>query len=148
MQSTPAQGDKLSSGKPSMRERFNALLAEWGPLLLVVYFSIFAIVLIGFALAIKLGFGIGTAATDQQGGSWVGAAGTWGAAWVATKLTQPLRIAATVLITPPLGALLRRLRPRAPKPGDDAARDATEQQPGRGSVTPATSLDETPSGPS
>ncbi len=87
--------------KPTSRERFNALLAEWGPLLVVVYFSIFALVLVGFALAIKAGFGVeGTAGT----------LGTWGAAYVATKLTQPLRIAATFVITPVLGTLLKRFR--------------------------------------
>lgn len=88
--------------KPTSRERFNALLAEWGPLLVVVYFSIFALVLVGFALAIKAGFGVeGTAA---------GTLGTWGAAYVATKLTQPLRIAAAFVITPLLGTLLKRFR--------------------------------------
>ena len=79
MESTPAQGNKASLPepslpepsipKPSMRERFNALLAEWGPLLIVVYLGIFAIVFIGFALAIKFGFGF-------EGTS--GAVGTWG----------------------------------------------------------------------
>jgi hypothetical protein len=87
--------------KPSLRDRFNALLAEWGPLLAIVYFSIFGLVLVGFALAIKAGFGVESTA---------GTVGTWGAAWVATKLTQPLRIAATLVITPAIGALLKRLR--------------------------------------
>jgi hypothetical protein len=93
--------DSTRTPKPTLRDRLNALLAEWGRLLLVVYFSIFGLVLVGFALAIKAGFGIdGTAGT----------VGTWGAAWVATKLTQPLRIAATLVITPALGALLKRFR--------------------------------------
>jgi len=108
--------------KPSMRERYNALLSEWGPLLAVVYFSIFAIVLVGFATAIKLGF---------RPDSMTGTAGTWGAAWLATKLTQPLRIAATLFITPALGTLMRRLR-RQPEEGERA-------------VAPA-ALEETPSG--
>lgn len=99
------------AAKPSTRERFNALLAEWGPLLVIVYFSIFGLVLVGFALAIQFGF-------DVRGAS--GAVGTWGAAYVATQLTKPLRIAATFLITPALGALLRRLR-RAPEPVAEVA---------------------------
>lgn len=90
-----------STPKPNLRDRFNALLAEWGPLLAIVYFSIFGLVLVGFALAIKAGFGVESAA---------GTVGTWGAAWVATKLTQPVRIAATLVITPALGALLKRFR--------------------------------------
>jgi hypothetical protein len=84
-----------------------ALVAEWGPLLAVVWFSIFAIVLVGFALAIQLGF-------ETQ--STAGTLGTWGAAYVATQLTKPLRLAATVLITPALGAFLRRLRRRGAPP--------------------------------
>lgn len=96
MDSTTAPG-----AKPSTRERFNALLSEWGPLLFVVYFSIFGLVLVGFATAIKLGL-------RPEGVT--GAAGTWGAAYIATQLTKPLRIAATFLITPALGALIRRFR--------------------------------------
>ena len=92
---------KPPRAKPSTRERFSALLAEWGPLLPIVYFSIFGIVLVSFAMAIKLGV---------RPESATGTAGTWGAAYVATQLTKPLRIAATFLITPALGALIRRFR--------------------------------------
>lgn len=92
---------KIPAAKRSYRDRFNHLLAEWGQLVLWVYFGIFAIVLVSFAVAIQLGFGVEGAA---------GTAGTWGAAYVATKLTQPLRIAATLIITPALAALLRRVR--------------------------------------
>lgn len=107
--------------KPSYRERFNHLLAEWGSLVLWVYFSIFAIVLVGFVVAIKLGFGVEGAA---------GTAGTLGAAYVATKLTQPLRIAATLVLTPALAALLKRARKRrasipAPAPVEPSAADGS-----------------------
>lgn len=105
--------------KPSLRERYNALLSEWGPLLVIVYFSIFAIVLVGFATAIKLGL---------RPESATGTAGTWGAAWLATKLTQPLRIAATVMITPALGALLRRFR-RQPEPAPSPVEETRSDEP-------------------
>jgi hypothetical protein len=106
--------DSPRTPKPALRDRFNALLAEWGPLLAIVYFSIFGVVLVGFALAIKAGFGVDSTA---------GTVGTWGAAWVATKLTQPLRIAATLVITPALGALLKRVRHgrRSPAPGPEVS---------------------------
>jgi hypothetical protein len=110
--------DSPSTPKPPLRDRLNALLAEWGPLLAIVYFSIFGLVLVGFALAIKAGFGIDSTA---------GTVGTWGAAWVATKLTQPLRIAATLVITPALGALIKRVRhgrSPAPAPEPEAAPNA------------------------
>jgi hypothetical protein len=94
-------------GKPGIKERLNALMTEYGGLALWVYFTIFAIVLVGFALAIRLGF---------KGDSTAATAGTWGAAWVATKLTQPLRIGATLVLTPVIGNLRRRLRRPDPTP--------------------------------
>jgi hypothetical protein len=95
--------------KRSYRERFNHLLAEWGQLVLWVYFGIFAIVIVSFAIAIQLGFK-SAEGTAEAAGTWGGFLATMGAAYVATKLTQPLRIAATLVITPVLAALLRRVR--------------------------------------
>jgi hypothetical protein len=96
MQQTPAR-----TRKPPISERLKALLAEWGPLLLVVWFGLFAIVLVGFVVAIEFGFKVESTA---------GALGTWGAAYVATQLTKPLRFAATLVITPALGTFLKRFR--------------------------------------
>jgi len=93
---------------PAWREKLKVLIAESGAIVLWVYFGIFFAVLIGFALAIQFG-------ANVQGVA--GTAGTWGAAYLATKLTQPLRIAATLAITPALASLLRRFRrKRAPQP--------------------------------
>jgi hypothetical protein len=86
------------SGKPPIKDRFKALMAEYGPLALGVYFTIFGIVLLGFALALDLGLDVGTPA---------GTAGLWATAYVATKLTQPLRILATLAVTPLLVGALR-----------------------------------------
>lgn len=87
--------------KPSIKNRLNQLMAEYGGLALWVYFGIFAVVLAGFAIAIHFGFRPDGAAQT---------AGTLGAAYVATKLTQPLRIAATLVLTPIAGNVRRRLR--------------------------------------
>lgn len=92
---------------PAWRERLKGLIAESGAIVLWVYFSIFGIVLVGFALAIRFG-------ANVQGAA--GTAGTWGAAYLATKLTQPLRIAATLAITPALASLLRRFRGKRGQP--------------------------------
>jgi hypothetical protein len=82
-----------------LKDRLKALLVEYGTLALWVYFAIFGIVWVGFAIAIMTGAKInGT----------IGTAGVWGAAYLATKLTQPLRILATLAITPAVGALLHR----------------------------------------
>lgn len=91
--------------KPPLKERLKTLLEEYGPVAVVIYFSIFALVFAGFAIAISIGVPVESAA---------GTAGTLGAAYVATKLTQPLRILATLLLTPVIGRLVARFKPRPP----------------------------------
>lgn len=90
-------------------ERVKALMAEYGPLALVVYLGTFVVAMAGFSTALVLGAQVDSAA---------GTAGTLGAAWLATKATQPVRIAATLGLTPLVAKLWRRLRPaaEAPKP--------------------------------
>jgi hypothetical protein len=78
-------------------------MVEYGLFALVVYLAIFTLVLFGFVLAIRMGIKVqGAGAT----------AGTWAAAYVATKLTQPLRIMATLALTPLVVRLLPRKKPR------------------------------------
>ena len=73
-------------------------MIEYGSLALWVYFVIFAVVLLGFVLAISMGFHVKSHAMTV---------GTWGAAYLATKITQPLRIAATLVLTPFVMKVLR-----------------------------------------
>ena len=88
-------------------ERLKQLLADYGPVALGVYVAIFGLVLVGFMVAISAGY-------DPEGVA--GSAGLLGAAWVATKLTQPLRILATLALTPVVGRLVLRRRDAS---GDD-----------------------------
>jgi len=90
------------------KERLKALLAEYGRVALVTYLCIFALVLAGFSVAFALGFeghGVGEGASAFRGASLIGAA------YLATKLVQPLRIVATVALTPLVASALKRLRP-------------------------------------
>ncbi len=90
------------------KERLKALLAEYGQLALYTYLGLFAVVLTGFIVAIKAGFAV--ASTE-------GTLTVVGAAWLATKATQPLRIAATLALTPLVSVALRKLRgQRATRP--------------------------------
>lgn len=74
------------------------------------YFALFVVVLSGFALAITLGFSVESAP---------GNLGVLGAAYVATQLTKPLRIGATLVLTPLVARALARLRgPRRPESRD------------------------------
>lgn len=79
-----------------MRKTLKHILAEYGMIAVVVYLTLFTIVFVGSYFAIRLGWTPGSAA---------GQAGAWTAAYVVTKVAQPLRIAATVLITTFLGKL-------------------------------------------
>ncbi|HEY0243533.1 MAG TPA: hypothetical protein VGC52_12790 [Gemmatimonadaceae bacterium] len=79
-----------------MRKTLKNILAEYGMIAVVVYLTLFAIVFVGSYFAIRLGWTPGSAA---------GQAGAWTAAYLVTKVAQPLRIAATVLITTFLGKL-------------------------------------------
>lgn len=86
-----------------MRKTLKSVLAEYGPVALVVYLVIFALVLLGSWAAIRMGWRPATAA---------GGMGTFAAAYLITKVTQPLRIAATLALTPLVARLTRRT-PRA-----------------------------------
>jgi hypothetical protein len=85
-----------AAAKPPLRQRLTALLEEYGKLALVIYFTIFAVVFAGFIIAIAAGVEVESAA---------GGAGLVGAAWLGTKVTQPLRILATLALTPIVGRL-------------------------------------------
>jgi hypothetical protein len=79
-----------------MRKTLKHILAEYGMIAVVVYLSLFTLVFVGSYFAIRLGW---------TPGSVAGQAGAWTAAYLVTKVAQPLRIAATVLITTFLGRL-------------------------------------------
>jgi hypothetical protein len=83
------------------REKLKVLLEEYGRVAIATYFAIFLLTMVGFALAITYGVNIESAK---------GGAGLLMASWVATKLTQPLRIAGTLALTPLIAAALKRLR--------------------------------------
>ena len=84
-----------------MKKTVQKLLAEYGTVAVVVYFTIFFAVLGGFWLAIRFGWRPTSAA---------GTVGTLAAAYIATKVTQPIRIAATLVITPIVAKLYERVR--------------------------------------
>ena len=82
-----------------MKQRLQKIWDAYGSVAIGTYFTIFAAVFAGFALAIKFGLKVESASAT---------AGTLAAAYVATKLTQPLRILATLALTPLVARLLRR----------------------------------------
>jgi hypothetical protein len=101
---------------PPLKDRLRQHFVEYGSLAVWVYFGLFFIVLTGFAVAIQSGAKVESAA---------GTAGTWGAAYVATKLTQPLRILGTLVLTPLAVRIVRRVK-RRPHEGEPPASSEPE----------------------
>jgi hypothetical protein len=96
---TPASCYGARMGRP-LKERLQGLFAEYGRVAIYTYFAIFLLVRAGFARALQFGVEVESAGAGAT---------VLGGAYVATKLTQPLRIFATLLLTPPVAALQRRL---------------------------------------
>jgi len=90
-----------------MRDKLKALLENYGGVALGTYLVLWLAVLAGFAIAIAAGFRAQSA--ESSAGVLLGA-------YLATKVTQPLRIAATLVLTPVVAAVLRRFRGAPPKP--------------------------------
>ncbi len=97
---TPAP---TATAKPSLVERFKTLLLEYGPLAFLIHYTLFGLTVAGFYIAIQLGLQV-----EGSGGK----AGTLLAAYGATQLTKPLRLAALLALTPAVAripAVARRL---------------------------------------
>jgi hypothetical protein len=89
-----------------MKKTLKEILAEYGTIAVVVYLVLFALVFVGSYFAIRFGW-----KTDSTAGT----AGIWTAAYIVTKITQPLRIAATVILSAFAGKLIdRRRKPETP----------------------------------
>jgi hypothetical protein len=84
-----------------MKQKLKDLMADYGRTAIWVYLSIFALSIATFTVSLQLGFEVDGAA---------GTTGTLAAAYLATKAIQPLRIAATVALTPLAAAAVARVR--------------------------------------
>jgi hypothetical protein len=104
--------------KLSIKERLQEHIAEYGALALTIFLLIFALTYLGFFVAIKSGADIGDSAA--------GSTGTFVAAWLATKLTMPLRVGATLVLTPLAAAGLHRIRGTVPAPAQSPTPDQDE----------------------
>jgi len=91
-------------------------MAEYGVIAVGIYFTIFFLCLIGSWAAIERG--VDLAALARRAGlspsGIVANLGAWTAAYIFTKILQPLRIALTVVLTPFVAQLYERMRPRTP----------------------------------
>ena len=91
----------MSRSSPPVKKTVQKLLTEYGTVAVIVYVAIFVAVLGGFWLGIRFGW---------RPQSTAGSVGAFTAAYIATKLTQPIRIGATIVVTPFIAKLYERLR--------------------------------------
>jgi hypothetical protein len=99
-------------------DKLKSLMNEYGPIAVVVYFVIFFAVWAGFSTAISMGVNVAWGATSAAAAGTAGTAGAWTLGYFATKVTQPLRIIATLAVTPFMAKLWKRVRksPAATEP--------------------------------
>jgi uncharacterized membrane protein HdeD (DUF308 family) len=100
----PAQGRK-----PKWRERIKPLLEEYGTFALVIYFGLFF--LVWGVMTVICALGLRQVPVPE--GWWSKLPLPLVAGYIATKATQPLRIAATLVFTPAAAKLWERLRGRS-----------------------------------
>jgi hypothetical protein len=86
-----------------VRKSLTDVMTEYGTIGLLVYVALFFLVLSGAWAAIRMGWQPESVATNM---------GTFAAAYVATKIAQPVRIASTVVLTPIVARVYRRVMPR------------------------------------
>jgi hypothetical protein len=90
--------------------KFRHLVVEYGAIALIVHYVIFAIVIVSFWAAIRLGW---------KPSDTLANVGAWTAAYIAAKITQPARIVATIALTPFVARIYDRMtgkKRREPSP--------------------------------
>jgi hypothetical protein len=126
------------AAKRTLKDRLSAHMAEYGKIALYTYLVLSLSTIAGFSVAIGAGVSPSSA---------TGVLGVIGAGWIAAKATMPLRILATLGLTPLVAAVVRRWWPARPDDegddeGDDAADDAaTADPPTADAATDAAAVD-------
>lgn len=90
---------------PPVRRRLQDILIEYGVVALVVHYALGALAFVGIYVAIRTGW--------QPRGTVQGA-GVWAAAYGVYKLSMPVRIPITLVITPFAARLYERVTGRKP----------------------------------
>ena len=86
-----------------MRKKFTAVLTEYGVIAVILYFAMFFAVLFGAYFALKAGW-------TPKG--FAAETGRWVVAYGIAKLSTPIRLAATVALSPLVARVWDRLRGR------------------------------------
>ena len=81
------------------KARWDVVKAEYGRVAIWTYLTLWALVLLTYFLALKMGLDVDVA--GEATSALVGA-------WVAAKVTQPARILLTIVLTPFVARVLRK----------------------------------------
>ena len=98
----PASAPDAATEEPPKGNRIKQLFEEYGAAALITWFSIFGATLAGFRVALEYGY-------TPEGD--LGGLGAWGIAYVGAQVVKPVRIVATVALTPLVASVVGRFRP-------------------------------------
>ncbi|HET9622885.1 MAG TPA: hypothetical protein VFP84_16040 [Kofleriaceae bacterium] len=100
----PVGGDPQPSVPPRklpLKERLSVLFADYGKIAIATYFTLSILAIIGFSVAVGLGYKP-TTSTGVIGVIFTG--------WALAKATLPIRILITLGLTPMVAHVVRRFR--------------------------------------
>jgi hypothetical protein len=92
--------------RPSLKDRLKRLVEEYGATAIGVFLALWVLVFAGACVAIAYGW---------RPQSTAGTVGTVAAAYVVLRLTLPIRVPATLVLTPLVARAMKRLRQRRPR---------------------------------
>jgi hypothetical protein len=96
--------------KLPLKDRLQALFTEYGPVALVIHFTIFGLSLAAFSIAVARAGPSVFSSLGIEVEAAAGTAGTLALAYAATKVVQPIRMVVTLALTPFVGRFVRRFR--------------------------------------
>lgn len=100
--------------KLPLKERLAALFSEYGRIAVITYFTLSILAIIGFSIAVGLGYKP-TTSTGVIGVIFTG--------WALAKATLPIRILITLGLTPMVAHVVKRFR-RSPAATDEVSDDS------------------------
>ena len=100
-----SEPEEVAAPKRTLKQRLKDHFAEYGRIAVWTYLTMSILTIAGFSIAFGAGFAPSSAS---------GIFGVIGAGWVAAKATMPLRILATLGLTPLIAALLERRKKHRP----------------------------------
>jgi hypothetical protein len=100
----------VTSPRLPLKERLKKQFTEYPRIAIITYLTLSILSIVAFSIAIGMG---------AQPSTATGTLGVIGAGWVAAKALMPLRILATLALTPMIAAVVGRFKKPAPADEED-----------------------------